>query len=138
LLCATPTYLKQAALIEQPADLLQHDCLGHRHVGRDAWPLQNAMGRYDKVPIHAKYSSNEATVLLAMTLQHAGICMLPSNLVKALLEQGVLQEVLPEYPPQPIAIHAIYTSRQHLPKLTRAFLDYIGECFQHKKSHQSV
>lgn len=128
-LCATPVYLQTAAPIKTPADLLQHDCLGHRHVGRDAWPLKTASGHIEKAPIHVKYCSNEATVLLAMTLQHAGISMLPANLVAPLIAQNRLQVVLNDYPPEPLAIHAIYTSRQHLPKLTRAFLDYIADCF---------
>lgn len=136
-ICATPAYLNQAKPLHVPQDLLQHDCLGHRHVGRDAWPLKSSSGRYEKTPIHAKYSSNEATVLLAMTLQHAGVCMLPTNLVKPLIEQGTLQQVLTAYPAEPMAIQAIYTSRQHLPKLTRAFLDYLSDCFDNKKGHQS-
>lgn len=135
LLCATPIYLQTAPPINTPADLLKHDCLGHRHVGRDAWPLRTNTDHIEKAPIHVKYCANEATVLLAMTLQHAGISMLPANLVKSLITQNTLQVVLTDYPPEPMAIHAIYTSRQHLPKLTRAFLDYIGDCFAHKKSH---
>ena len=129
-LCATPQYLQQYPAPRQPEDLLQHACLGHRHVGRDSWPLRMADGQYQRVPIQVKYCSNDATVLLAMTLQHAGICMLPTNLAQPALQDGRLQQVLADFPPEALGIHAVYASRQHMPRLTRHFLDYLGECFE--------
>lgn len=130
-LCATPDYLVKKGTPHTPEDLLMHECLGHRHVGKDSWPLKMPDGTFSKVPMQVKYCSNDATVLLAMTLQHAGICMLPLNLAQPALDSGALVALLTQHPPEALGIHAVYTSRQHMPPLVRRFIDYLSECFEH-------
>jgi len=36
---------------------------------------------------------------------------------------------LPDWQPQALGIHAIYTSRQHMPPALRALLDYLADWF---------
>lgn len=129
-LCATPQYLAQQPAPDTPDQLLQHACLGHRHVGRDAWPLLMPDGSIKKTPIQVKFSTNDAVALYSLTLQHAGIAMLPLDLVQTALDQGLLSVVLNDYPPQPLSLQVVYASRQYIPRLHRVFIDYLIQCFQ--------
>lgn len=129
-LCATPQYLAQHSLPTIPEELINHACLGHRHVGRDAWSLIMPDGSVKKVPIQVKFSTNDAVALYSLTMQHAGIAMLPCDLVQTSLQQGTLVQLLADYPPQPLGLQVVYASRQYIPHLHRTFIDYLTQCFE--------
>jgi DNA-binding transcriptional LysR family regulator len=81
------------------------------------------------VPVAGNLSSNESMALLAAAGQGAGIVMQPRFVVMPEVAAGRLVEVLPEWQPQALGIHAIYTSRQHMPPALRALLDYLADWF---------
>jgi DNA-binding transcriptional LysR family regulator len=76
------------------------------------------------VPVSGNLSANEDTSLLRAALQGAGIVLQPRYSVMALIARGELLPLLESFTPQQMGIHAIYTSRQHMPAALRAMLDF--------------
>ena len=66
-------------------------------------------------------------VLLEATLADAGISQQPLYSVAALLRSGALVQLLPEYQPQELGIHALYGTRRQMPPALRALLDFLVE-----------
>jgi len=133
LLCAAPSYIAEHGMPSEPQDLARHNCLTYSYFGKSTWQFtrdgaQPAMAAVD-VPVGGNLSANESMALLAAAGKGAGIAMQPRFAAQPLIEAGELVEVLPEWQPQTLGIHAIYTSRQHMPPVLRAMLDYLADWF---------
>lgn len=124
--CATPAYLAQHGTPQQPQELAQHNCLSYAYFGRSIWEFQRG-GEPHAVAVSGKLSANESMVLLEATLADAGISLQPRYSVSALLRSGALVQLLPEYQPQELGIHALYGSRRQMPAALRALLDFLVE-----------
>jgi DNA-binding transcriptional LysR family regulator len=129
MLAASPAYLAQHGAPAQPMDLARHNCLAYSYFGKSMWTLARAGQGPLEVPVGGSLTSNESMALLAAAVQGAGITMQPRFAAMPLARQGVLVEVLPEWEPQRLGVHAIYTSRQHMPPALRALLDYLAAWF---------
>lgn len=128
-LCATPAYIAKQGLIENPNDLLRHDCLTYNFFGHSLWLFEKD-NKPISVPVSGSLSANESTVLLAATLQDQGISMQPYCSVYELIKQGKLIHLLPEYQLETLGIYGVYTSRQNMPAPLRALLDFLVDWFQ--------
>lgn len=124
--CATPAYLAQHGTPQQPQELTQHNCLSYAYFGRSIWEFTRA-GEPHAVAVSGNLSANESMVLLEATLADAGISLQPRYSVSALLRSGALVQLLPEYQPQELGIHALYGSRRQMPTALRALLDFLIE-----------
>lgn len=129
MLAAAPAYLAEHGAPTEPQDLARHNCLAYSYFGKSVWILAGADGVTVEVPVGGSLSSNESMALLAAAGEGAGIAMQPRFVVRPLVEAGRLVQVLPEWQPQALGIHAIYTSRQHMPPALRALLDYLAGWF---------
>lgn len=81
------------------------------------------------VAVSGNLSANESVVLMAGTVQGAGISMQPYYSAAPLLASGELVELLPDYRPQSMGIYGIYTSRRQMPATLRTMLDFLVEWF---------
>ncbi|MGB4072344.1 LysR family transcriptional regulator [Pseudomonas sp.] len=124
--CATPAYLAQHGTPQRPEELAQHNCLSYAYFGRSIWEFQRGGEPY-AVAVSGNLSANESMVLLEATLADAGISLQPRYSVSALLRSGALVQLLPEYQPQELGIHALYGSRRQMPTALRALLDFLIE-----------
>lgn len=129
MLCAAPAYLAQHGAPSAPQDLARHNCLAYSYFGKSVWELADKAGGVVPVPVGGNLTSNESMALLAAAVQGAGIAMQPRFVAQPEVAAGRLVEVLPEWQPQTLGIHAIYTSRQHMPPALRALLDYLADWF---------
>lgn len=133
LLAAAPAYLAQHGTPSEPQELARHNCLAYSYFGKSVWELSAGAGQAGQVvavPVSGNLSSNESMALLAAAEKGAGIVLQPRFVVLPLVAQGRLLEVLPDWQPQALGIHAIYTSRQHMPPALRALLDYLADWFE--------
>lgn len=126
--CATPAYLAANGTPNHPEDLASHNCLTYNWFGKSLWHFDRA-GEKSAVAVSGNLSANESVVLLAGTLQGAGISLQPYYSAAPLLEKGELVELLPGYQPQAMGIYGIYTTRKQMPATLRAMLDYLVEWF---------
>ena len=126
--CAAPAYLAANGTPNHPEDLASHNCLTYNWFGKSLWHFDRA-GEKSAVAVSGNLSANESVVLLAGTLQGAGISLQPYYSAAPLLAKGELVELLPGYKPQEMGIYGIYTTRKQMPATLRAMLDYLVEWF---------
>jgi len=126
--CAAPAYLAANGIPNHPEDLASHNCLTYNWFGKSLWHFDRA-GEKSAVAVSGNLSANESVVLLAGTLQGAGISLQPYYSAAPLLAKGELVELLPGYQPQAMGIYGIYTTRKQMPATLRAMLDYLVEWF---------
>lgn len=124
--CATPAYLARHGTPQRPEDLAQHNCLSYAYFGRSIWEFSRA-GEPHAVAVSGNLSANESMVLLEAVLADIGISLQPRYSVGAHLRSGALVQLLPDYEPQQLGIHALYGTRRQMPPALRALLDFLIE-----------
>jgi len=124
--CATPAYLAKHGTPQRPEDLAQHNCLSYAYFGRSIWEFSRA-GEPHAVAVSGNLSANESMVLLEAVLADIGISLQPRYSVSAHLRSGALVQLLPDYEPQELGIHALYGTRRQMPPALRALLDFLIE-----------
>lgn len=129
MLCAAPAYLAAHGTPGMPQELARHNCLAYSYFGKSEWELAHMAGGVVAVAVNGNLTSNESMALLAAAVQGAGLAMQPRFVAQPLVAAGQLREILPDWQPQALGIHAIYTSRQHMPPALRALLDYLVAWF---------
>ncbi|AZZ35508.1 LysR family transcriptional regulator [Bdellovibrio sp. qaytius] len=92
---ASPQYLEKRGKINSPQDLTKHDCLSISGLSvSHRWDLKNKQ-QTAKVLVSVKTESNQMTSLLQVALAGGGVALVPSYLVKELLQSKKLIRVLP-------------------------------------------
>lgn len=133
MLCASPGYLERHGLPRSADDLLRHRCIAHAFgIGR-----QYRLTRDDEtieVPVRWSFHTNETVVLRRAVLSDGGIGMLPTYALGDDLRKGRLVQLLPEYEPEVLGIHALYLSRQHQPLALRLLVDFLAARFAGKQA----
>ena len=124
--CATPAYLAKHGTPLRSEDLAQHNCLSYAYFGRSIWEFSRA-GEPHAVAVSGNLSANESMVLLEAVLADTGISLQPRYSVSAQLRSGTLVQLLPDYEPQQLGIHALYGTRRQMPPALRALLDFLIE-----------
>ena len=124
--CATPAYLARHGTPQRPEDLAQHNCLSYAYFGRSIWEFSRA-GEPHAVAVSGNLSANESMVLLEAVLADIGISLQPRYSVGAHLRSGALVQLLPDYEPQQLGVHALYGTRRQMPPALRALLDFLIE-----------
>ncbi|MEZ9044541.1 LysR family transcriptional regulator [Vibrio cyclitrophicus] len=132
-ICASPQYLQKKGTPANAQDLAHHNCLSFSYFGRTAWTFHGPNGS-ESVPIKGNISANTSEVLLSATLKGNGISMLPFPSVEALVRQGQLVQLLPEWKPKILGVHAIYGTRKQVTPLLRAFIDHLSSEMEQSKS----
>ena len=126
--CASPAYLQTHAAPRHVEDLPRHNCLTHSYFGKSLWHFER-QGEPVAVAVSGNISSNETPSLVQAALAGAGIAMVPTYLAAPLVRSGQLVALLPDAAPRPLAIHAVYSSRRHMPAALRSMLDFLAERF---------
>ncbi len=124
---AAPEYLQARGAPRSPADLVRHDCLFFGTSLRgNVWTL-HASGRSVDVKVSGRLVVNEPDMLHAVTLQGAGVALLPGLQCGEDLASGRLQRVLPDWSSAGAPVHAVYPpTRHHVPKVM-AFVEVLRE-----------
>jgi len=130
ILVASPGYLETKGQPERPADLAEHTCLLYRgRSGPRYWKLGAGADGGETIRVDGPLVANNGDALKAAALAGLGIARLPSFLLDDALAAGTLQEVLPEYRPQSLPVHAVYLPNRHLSAKVRYFVDFLAERF---------
>lgn len=125
-LVAAPRYLRFAKPLNEPQDLVHHQCLVYS-LSRtpNQWRFgQNAA--QTTVDIASAHRVNNSVMLRDMLVAGCGITLTPDFVVRDLLESGQLVEALPAYRPAPHVIYGIIAHKRFVPQKVRAFLDFIA------------
>ncbi|NBF01327.1 LysR family transcriptional regulator [Pseudomonas sp. Fl5BN2] len=131
LLCATPQYLAEHGTPVHPQDLRQHSCIYLGETSSDArWKFTQG-SKAVTVGVRGRYAANHTGVRLDAVLQHLGIGSLPYFTARHALEQGLIEQVLPEWTFL-ASYHGgawlLHSPTRYLPPKLRVFIDYLVEC----------
>jgi len=126
----SPDYLARRGTPQTPDDLTQHCCLSYSNLSvADEWSFNSPDGKRWPVEVKGRLRVNNGDVLRQATLSGLGLTMAPTFIVGADLQAGTLVQVLEQYVPQNIGIHAVYPHARHLSPKVRAFVDFLAERF---------
>lgn len=130
-LVATREYLERSGMPVHPTDLKKHNCLLHSlKAPTGSWQFTGEDGESHTVQTSGSFNSNLGESLLHLARRHYGISMHPRYMVEALISQGRLQVVLPDYKCQGLEIYAVVQSKRYLPYKVRLLVDHLRTRFQ--------
>ncbi|PSU99160.1 LysR family transcriptional regulator [Photobacterium kishitanii] len=123
---AAPSYLRQFGTPEHPSELIHHHCLCYSNLKKsNRWQYSNADGNTFNVDVQQKLRCNNTPMMVAMTVNGAGICHVPVFYIEAQLQSGELTVLLPEFDSTLVNVYVVYPSRKHLSAKVRRFIDLL-------------
>lgn len=126
-LVASPAYLEQRGTPDTIADLADHQCLVFS-LSQDSqrWAFgSESEGTQVTVPVSGPLIADNSLMLVEAAKAGLGIASVPEDYVSEELETGRLVRLNLHPAPAPRTIYAVYTSRRHLPKRARLFIDFL-------------
>jgi len=120
-LVASPAYLERHPAPQQPADLIQHNCIIYSLSQLGA----NWRFRDGKVTVSGNFKVNTPDGVYSAVTDGLGIAYAPLWLVAEALKTGRVRLLLQEYMSEPAPISLVYSAGRLLPRRARVFMDYI-------------
>ncbi len=125
--CASSDYLKTYGLPLQPKDLSQHNCLRYISSNAKYGFDYSKDGVEHNIDVSGSLSTNNGDVLKDAAIKGIGITLLPTFIVNDAINKGQLQEILPDYRPEPFGLYAVRQSRKFTPAKVIAMINYLKE-----------
>ncbi|KLV07160.1 LysR family transcriptional regulator [Photobacterium aquae] len=128
-LCASPDYIAQRGMPEQPTDLYQHDCLYLGETTTDhIWEFVKD-DEIHTVPVHGRYAVNHSQMRLRGVMDGLGIGIFPDFVIKKALASGDVLPVLDDWTIKgnyqgDIALQ--FAQTKFMPARLRVFIDYVA------------
>jgi DNA-binding transcriptional LysR family regulator len=125
--CASPDYLERHGRPRTPLDLEQHWVVHYSgSLGSDAAEFEwEELGKTRTVPMRAALTVNSTDALRAACVAGLGIAQMPGSGVRALLESGKLEEVLPNARCAPMPISLLHAHGRRVPRRVRVVMDWL-------------
>jgi len=120
-LIASPAYLERHPAPQQPADLIQHNCIIYSLSQLGA----NWRFRDGEVTVSGNFKVNTPDGIYSAVTDGLGIAYAPLWLVAEALKTGRVRLLLQEYMSEPAPISLVYSAGRLLPRRARVFMDYI-------------
>jgi len=123
---ASPRYINRAPRLVEPEDLLNHKCIQIR-TGQGViyrWDFEKD-GEHQAVDVPGKLCVNETEFGIAMALADQGITYCPEERIRAHLDAGRLQVVLPDWAPIEPPYYLYYPGRRQMPPGLRELIDLL-------------
>ncbi len=130
-ICAAPKYLARFGAPQTLEELVNHHCIvGHRRGQPLSWRIRNGdeSVRYAPPTSH-QIGDGEAMILAAVA--GVGLCQMPRCLFGDDIEAGRLVEVLGDYEPEPVDVHAVWPKVSHLRPKVRYVVDELVKVCEH-------
>ena len=123
-ICAAPAYLERRGPVDNPAALVQHDCIiSWRRGARAAWLLKGPGGRIEEQEIHVRHALDDGEMMLRSVLDGCGLAQFPTWLVQEHLDSGALVTVLDDYAGATMPIHVIWPRTRYIQPKLRVVID---------------
>lgn len=127
--CASRSYLDRHGRPRTLADLEQHVMINYfsSRTGRDLpWEYMHN-GELKTLKLSGQVSVASSEAYMACCLAGLGLVQVPRMGAEDLLEQGILEEVLPAFKPPPMPASIVYSHNRHLSPRVRVFVDWLAE-----------
>lgn len=125
--CASPDYLRRMGMPGHPDELGQHRCVISLNLSpRDHWRFWDEAGREVSAAVKGNFGVDNGEAMRAAALEGVGLAYAPRVLVEEDLESGALVELLTGWKTLALPIHAVYPSRQFVPRRLAGVIDWIA------------
>ncbi len=129
-LIASPTYLEREGRPTRIDDLSNHRLLYYSHnAASSVWRITAPSGEVRQVRSSSWFSINDGQSLLNAAISGLGIAYLPSFLYAPAMKENLVQDVIPDLPPEIQSIYAVYPSGRYTQPKVRAVIDFLLEKF---------
>lgn len=129
-LVAAPSYLQARGEPKDPRELVakRHDCLMLRYPGirEHFWTFVTPSGLM-KLEVRGPFDSDDGDVLTGWALAGRGIVNKPRFEVEPFLRDRRLQVIMPDTPPTPVQLAAVYPHKNLQDPKVRLLLDFMAE-----------
>ncbi|HTT00835.1 MAG TPA: LysR family transcriptional regulator [Steroidobacteraceae bacterium] len=127
-LVASRDYLNGSGRPQRPEQLSEHQTLGFAPESeRQSWELTGPQAETVRIEHAPRLVCHDFVTLQKAVLAGLGIALLPESVVRADLDAGKLERVLPAWNlPQGIC-HLVFPSRRGMLPAVRAFIDFLAE-----------
>lgn len=126
--CASADYIRRHGMPQTLADLSGHrlihyvSTMGAKPPG---WEYPTASG-YACLPMPGALTVNNTEAYTTACLAGLGLIQAPVVGLQPLIDQGLLVEVLPEFPAEPMPLSILYANRRNLPRRVREFMAWVA------------
>lgn len=127
LLVAAKSYLDQRGRPQGPDELSNHFTLSFEEAERQTWELQDSSGSTARVEHSPRLMGHDFPLLRSSVLAGLGVALLPESVIRADLESGRVEQVLPAWTLPLGVFHAVFPTRRGLLPSVRAFIDFLAE-----------
>lgn len=125
--CASPDYLRRMGAPGHPDELGQHRCVISLNLSpRDHWRFWDDAGREVSAAVKGNFGVDNGEAMRAAALEGVGLAYAPRVLIEEDLESGALVDVLTGWKTLALPIHAVYPSRQFVPRRLAGVIDWIA------------
>jgi LysR family transcriptional regulator, transcriptional activator for dmlA len=129
---ASPLYLQGRELPDAPASLRQLSCIT-TSCGPFGEPADSALWRLRRgtelkeIKVESRVSVPDPTLTHQLAVAGVGVALLAQSVARAEVEQGRLVRLLPDWEPDPVELHALYSSRLNSSPKVRVFLQFLRD-----------
>ena len=128
-LIASPGYLEQHGVPQNPEELADHNCIIYSQLSTLAvWQFARA-GQDISVHVGGKFRCDNGDTVLEAAIAGVGFAMLPHWMIHSQLDSDLLRVVMPEFQLASLPVHAVYPQRRYLPLKVRCFIEFLLEKF---------
>ena len=126
-LCASPAYLREAGVPEDPRDLVRHAGITFESMGAaNEWIFQQGKQTI-AAPIRSRLIVNTAEAAIDAAVSGLGVTRVLSYQIEGTLRRGALNTILESFEPAPLPVSLVYPAQGAMPQKLRAFLDFASE-----------
>ena len=125
---ATPAYLTRHGRPRTPQDLAEHRCIQYRdaELGRlYDWAFHRGRQKLE-VSTEGALTVNDVNTLQGCCLAGEGVAQLMALGNEALLADGSLVELFPDWPDERLSLYSLLPPRMQPPAKSRAFVDFVS------------
>ena len=136
--CASPTYLREAGRPEHPLELTRHRAIFDSNITTSRQWLFQEQDKKLAITIPGALMVNSVRAVRELLLADLGLAMCPDFVVVDDIRAGRLEEILADYAFHHMALYAVYPHRRHLSAKVRLLIDALVEKFSNAKAGSRV
>ncbi|QOL81711.1 LysR family transcriptional regulator [Pseudooceanicola spongiae] len=130
---ASPGYIAAYGRPSRIDDLNDHKLLHYSNLDSgNVWRLTAPSGEQRQIRTAGWLSVNDGQSLLNAAISGLGIAYLPSFLCAEALAKGLVEDAMPDLPPDLQGIYAVYPPGRFTQPKVRAFVDFLEAAFRDK------
>jgi DNA-binding transcriptional LysR family regulator len=126
-ICVGSNYFKQQKKINQPEDLLEHNCFIYSYFqGKNVWPINGG------ISVNGNLRVNSTVFMMEAIKRSQGVGFIPDFVCREALNNGEVIEILADTQKPQLTLYALYPARHYLPTKLVQCIEFLEQWFAKK------